>query len=163
MKHELVEETLVEATIEDHRFLWKNKDVGSVVASLSDFHDYLHVNLIYQLHESTLKACDAFKGADESFYRQLAVCLKESNFSKDSDIIRCNDIQDLVYIVKKGKVDVMLAKSKLCSMAKGGIFGCFQRYGKTRQTITVVARVHVAVLTVPSSELLKVLNNEISK
>lgn len=156
MKDELVDENLVETTIEDHKYLWKNKDVGLAVASLSDFHEHLHVDLVYQLHGSTLKACDAFAGATESFYRQLGIRLKEEYFSKDSEIIRCNDIQKLVYIVKKGRVDIMLAKSKLCSLGKGGMFGCFQKHGKIRQTITAVAKVHVAVLTVPSDLLHKV-------
>lgn len=156
MKHELVEEDLVEATIEDHRFLWKNKDVGNVVDILNEFHDHLHVELIYQLHGDTLRACDAFAGVDESFYRQLGVKLEEQYFSKDSEIIRCNDIQDLVYIVKKGRVDVMLAKSKLCSMGSGGMFGCFRKHGKMRQTINVVAKVHVVVLTVPNQEFSRV-------
>lgn len=156
MKDELVDEGLVESTIEDHKYLWKNKDVGLAVASLSDFHDHLHVDLLYQLYGNTLKACDAFAGANESFYRQLGIRVKEEYFSKDSDIIRCNDIQNLVYIVKKGRVDIMLAKSRLCSMGKGGMFGCFQKHGRIRQTITAVARVHVAVLTIPGGLLHKV-------
>lgn len=156
MKHEMVDETLVEATIDDHRFLWKNANVSNVTTSMSDFHDHLRVELIYQLYEGTLRSCDAFEGADESFYRELGANLKQSYFSKDSEIIRCNDIQDMVYIVERGTVDVMLAKTKLCSLGRGGIFGCFQKYGKMRQTITVIANVHVSLLEISSSELHKV-------
>lgn len=153
MKHELVDETLVENTIDVHRYLWKNKDVGSAVDSLCDFHHHLHVDLIFQLYGKTLEASDAFAHANESFFRQLGIRLKEQYFSKDSEIIRCNDVQDLVYIVKKGRVDVMLAKSRLTSLGKGGMFGCFHKHGPIRQTITAIAKVHVAVLTIPSNEL----------
>lgn len=158
MKEELVDESLVENTIEDHRYLWKNKDVGLAIASLSDFHDHLHVDLVYNLYGNVLKACQAFAEADESFFRLLSAELSEEYFSKDSEIIRCNDIQNLVYIVKKGSVNIVLAKSKLCSMGKGGMFGCFKKRGKIRQTITAVAKVHVSVLTVQNSILHKVIN-----
>lgn len=69
---------------------------------------------------------------------------------KDADIIRCNDIQSSIYFVYKGKVDVLLARTKLTSMGKGGIFGCLSKQGITRQTINVVAKVHVGVLVIDS-------------
>lgn len=74
--------------------------------------------------------------------------MTEMYFKKDAIIIRCNDVQNMLYFVHRGKVDVMMANTRLTTMGKGGIFGCLVRQGKTRQTITVVARVHVAVLAI---------------
>lgn len=156
MRNELVDETIIENTIEDYKYLWKNRDVGTAVLSLNSFHDHLRVELLHQLYGSTLDACGLFARANNSFYRQLSDKLKEDYFGKDSEIIRCNDIRNLVHIVKKGKVDVMLGNHRLCSLGKGGMFGCFQKHGKMRQTITAVAKVHVTVLTLPCDELHKV-------
>lgn len=84
--------------------------------------------------------------------------MKEMYFKKDAIIVRCNDIQDTLYFVHRGKVDVMMAKTKLTTMGKGGIFGCLARQGKTRQTITILARVHVAVLAIETVMFHKVGN-----
>lgn len=83
--------------------------------------------------------------------------MKELYFKKDAEIIRCNDVQSMLFFVHRGKVDVTMAKTKLTTMGKGGIFGCMARMGKTRQTITVVAKVHVGVLAIEATMFHKVI------
>lgn len=148
VKNERMDEDLIATTIEHYQYIWKATQGRDISKSLGKFFPHLHEDLTFTLYSSTLMAADFFSGADKSFFRLLGVHVKEMYFKKDSEIIRCNDVQNLLYFVYKGKVDVVVAKTRMATMGKGGIFGCLTKRGLTRQTITVVAKVHVAVLVI---------------
>lgn len=150
VKKELIDEDLIATTIEHYQYVWKRTHGTDIAKSLSYFYPQLHEDLTFTLYAKTLMAADFFAGADNSFFRVLGVHVNEMYFKKDAEIIRCNDVQSLLYFVFKGKVDVIVAKTKMATMGKGGIFGCLSKRGVTRQTITVLAKVHVGVLVIES-------------
>lgn len=156
MKKELIDEDLVALTIENYQYVWKKTQGTEVSKTLSGFHAHLHEDLGFDLYASTFKRTEFFCEADNSFFRLMGVQVREMYFKKDAEIIRCNDVQGLIYIVYKGRVDITVAKMRLCTMDNGGMFGSFKGKLKTRQTITAVAKVHVGVLAVDGIEFYKV-------
>lgn len=156
MKHELIDEDLVAHTIQNYQYVWK-KTRGIVVHDiLNDFHAHLHEDITMDLYADTFKITEFFCDADNSLYRLMSVHVHEMFFKKDAEILRCNDIQQMVYVVSKGKVDISIAKMKLCTLGAGGMFGSFKGTGRTRQTIDVVARYHCRILAIDGNEFYKV-------
>lgn len=46
----------------------------------------------------------------------------------------------------------------MCFQGRGGVFGCFERQGLTRQTIQATARVHASLLTINSNHFHKLIS-----
>lgn len=157
MKKEMIDEDLVALTIENYRYVWR-KTKGTVVSKfLSEFYAHLHEDLCFELYSSTFQLTEFLSEADSSLHRLLAVQVDEMYFKKDAEIIRYNDVQGMVYLICKGKVDVSVAKMRICSLGAGGMFGAFKGQGKTRQTITVTAKFHCRVLAIDGVAFYKVL------
>lgn len=159
MNKEMIDEELLRHTIESYQYVWKKTQGTEISKSIKGFHAHLHEDLTYELYADTFRHAEFFSDADKSFYRLLGVEVREMFFKKDAEIVRCNDVQGLIYIVYRGRVDVSMAKIKLCTMGNGGIFGAFKGKGLTRQTITVAAKVHVAVLAVDAAKFQEVALN----
>ncbi|XP_017776010.1 PREDICTED: uncharacterized protein LOC108562248 [Nicrophorus vespilloides] len=123
-------------------------EVPSVI--FGRFYPKLKHDVFCALNRDALNNSVLFDEVDESFMRLLVPHLEEYDYKKDADIIRCNDVQQMVYIVGKGKVEISLAGHIMCALKAGGTFGCFKRSGSTRQTISVKALVHTRILCIHS-------------
>lgn len=58
-----------------------------------------------------------------------------------------------------GSVDIYIANTLVCMLESGGMFGCLQKTGITRQTLTAVTKIHSTVLTVDSTLLHRTLQS----
>lgn len=148
MKPEMVDEDIVQSTVDHYDHVWKK----SLSYNIEKFSDNLHPDLqkdfTYFLFGDVLKDVDLFSGAEESFYQLLGVHLRQVYVKKDEDVIRCNDVQGMLYIIMKGNISITVAYSNICHMQKGGIFGNFTRHSKIRQTILAQAQVHTSLLMI---------------
>lgn len=159
MKKEMIDEDLIALTIENYQYVWKKTQGTDVTKFLNGFHAQLHEDLAFNFYSSTFKKTEFFRDADNSFFRLMGVQVREMYFKKDAEILRCNDVQGMVYIVCRGKVDISMAKIRLCTLSCGGIFGAFK--GITRQTITATAKVHCGILVIDAIEFNKVFHTKI--
>lgn len=70
VKHEYVDEDLVEATIEHYQYVWKKTQGFNVCQTFTSyFHPNLHEDMTFDMYAGTLQAADFFSDADESFFR----------------------------------------------------------------------------------------------
>lgn len=157
IRKESIDEDLVNLAIDHYRYIWKKTKGSKITNFLSEFHSQMHEELCFDLYSNTFQMTEFLSDADSSLHRLLAVQVHEMYFKKDVEIIRCNDIQKMVYVISKGKVEVSVAKMRLCHLGAGGMFGAFKGTGKTRQTITVTARYHCRVLAIDGDQFYKVL------
>lgn len=157
MKKEMIDEDLVELTIENYQYVWKKTRGTEVSESLKGFHAHLHEELGYELYSRTLERTEFFSEADNSFFRLMGVQVREIYFKKDAEIIRCNDVQGMIYIVSRGSVDISVAQTRLCTLGCGGMFGSFKAKSETRQSISAIAKVHCNILVIDGVEFHRVL------
>ncbi|KAI4460643.1 cyclic nucleotide-gated cation channel subunit a [Holotrichia oblita] len=148
---------LIKETIAHNEYVWKETQGTSVVDVCNKLNLYLRVKFVCFLYEETLRSTSLFVALSQYSLQRLALNLAEVHFKKDAEIIRCNDVQSNLYIVYKGRVDVIIANVVISTLEIGGIFGCFSRGGLLRQTLTVRAKVHTIVLVIDSREFHKVM------
>lgn len=135
MKPELVDEDVVQMTIDHYDHVWKKSHGNRLENFCSELHPNLLKDFTYFLFGESLQKIELFEGAEESFFQMIGVHLQQVFVKKDEDIIRCNDIQDKIYIVYKGSVEINVANTSICVLKQGGIFGNITKHGKIRQTI----------------------------
>lgn len=120
VKSEYIDEDLIQHTIEHYEYFWKKTHGSNFSDTVRNLHPNLRAEIVTNLYGPTLESIELFQSVDRGFYRQLAIHLKVEHFKKDSEIIRCNDIQGLLYIIFRGKIDISLAGTKLCTLGKIG-------------------------------------------
>lgn len=143
---------LVAETIRHYEYIWETSRGADFSRILQSIHVVLRADFGQFLYGNYLGLSEIFYDAESSVIRYMCHNCIETYHKKDSYIIRCNDINDTVYIVCKGQVEVSIAGSRLCLLNPGGMFGCLIPYGPTRQTITVKAMVHTTFLAIRSSK-----------
>lgn len=104
------------------------------------FHTTLKRDFGVAVYAATLYKSQLFRNADPCFYSHLACDMLISYYKKDAEIIRCNDVQHNLFVVHRGFVDIYVAKQKICTLSRGGIFGDLQQK-PVRQTISAYAKV----------------------
>lgn len=135
---------------------WKKSNGASPKQIFENFSPFMKEEIFLSLYKDALMMSYFFNSLEESLYRLMVTNLDEMYFKKDADIIRTNDVQDYLYIVESGHVNVYIADLYLCTLRTGGIFGCFHPRGKMRQTIRVTASVHVKILCMKTSYLYEI-------
>lgn len=118
VEKENIDEDLVNATVDHYEYIWKRTQGTDTDNVFRDFHPQLHQDVSYFLYSSTLHNIEFFQDAQEGFYTHFGMHVQELHFRKDSVIIRCNDVQSLMYIVYKGGVDIKVAKARVCILGK---------------------------------------------
>lgn len=71
-----------------------------------------------------------------------------------------NDIHDQVYFIYKGQVEVLGPdRNRMCLLPEGSMFGILDRCGTGRQTLTMVAKGNVELLSISSNDFHNILVN----
>ncbi|GJQ67379.1 hypothetical protein Trydic_g8265 [Trypoxylus dichotomus] len=156
LQNYLISETLIKEVVDHYENLFNRSqghDVNDIVAS---FFTVLYADFTYFMYWPILKTANLFCGCRSTDIHYLCTHFKQYSYKKDAHIIRCNDVQKFCYIVYKGKVQISVAGTKLKVLLPGGCFGCLH-VGKTRQTISATAMVHVELLCI-ESELLYIIS-----
>ncbi|XP_017775298.1 PREDICTED: uncharacterized protein LOC108561757 [Nicrophorus vespilloides] len=149
---EMVDESTIKVFIDHFEYVWK-KCEGVVMSKLLDtFDEKLHLDMREYLFLATIQKSKLFTNVDRTSLRVFIKYFEIQYFMLDADIIRCNDIQANLYFVSKGEVDVYIAGCKMVTLKRGGCFGSLTKMDATRQTIRVVAKYHVELLTIPSHQ-----------
>lgn len=143
---------LVDYTVQHYEYVWKRTKGYSSSTILKSFHPVLEADFCNHIYVPTLTLVDFFTGISLTDLTHLATNFVEEHFTKGAYIMRCNDVQRSLFIVHRGKVDIIVAKQRLCVLRTGGVFGCLSSKGVTRQTITAKARIHADVLVIDSAK-----------
>lgn len=118
LERESIDDDLVKTTVDHYEYIWKKTQGTNTQNIFQDFHPQLHQDISYFLYSSTLNNVQFFQEASEGFFRNFGMHLKEAHLRKDSVIIRCNDVQGMMYMVYKGSVDVKVASMRICTLGQ---------------------------------------------
>lgn len=143
--------------VEHYEHVWKETLGTSINVISSKFNLYLRIQFVCFLYESSLRNTKLFAFAPASIIQRLSPCLKEVHFKRGGVIIRCNDVQNNLYFVHKGRVDITVANTVLTTLPIGGLFGCFHKSGIFRQTFTAVGKTHTILLALNSMKLQEII------
>lgn len=149
-QEENVRPNLIKLICEDCQYNWE-RGGDMELNVMSQFNNTLVLDLCEFIFSKAARFSTIFEDVDPEYIRTLGTNFKLEHFKKDSVIIQTNDIQRKLYFVSKGKVEITIADMSVLTLEVGGIFGCFNKRGETRQTISAVAVVHVDLLVIQSA------------
>lgn len=145
VKDETVDEDLIQETINHYEYSFRKTNGRDFRKFTSIFHTTLSSEFSYTVFASTIKRIQLFRNIEHGFYHHFSSALNLSYYKKDTEIIRCNDVQRNLYFVHKGAVDITVARQTVTTLTKGGIFGNFHKK-EIRQTISAFTKVRFQVV-----------------
>lgn len=148
---ENVEDRLIYSTKQYCEYIWGRTYGLNLDEILDSFPPQLHLDTAMHLFHPAFKNMKVSEKHDIRLFRLLALNVRKRIVPKDLKIIRCNDVQSNIFIILKGRVDIFIAHTQVATLLPGSIFGNITREPHIRQTITAVASVNSALLTLKST------------
>lgn len=126
-------------------YLWNNKqslDAHSVLASLPS---KLQAEIAISVHMDTLKTVAIFQECEAGLLTELVLKLKLAVFSPADYVCRKGDIGKELYIIKKGKLQVVAddGKTVFATLGQGTVFGEISILNIAGQSLKVQSSVSV--------------------
>ncbi|XP_039282529.1 uncharacterized protein LOC111047329 isoform X2 [Nilaparvata lugens] len=127
----------------------KGLDMRSYLDSL---HPTIRMDLAFALYYRAIEILHQFVGENRSFMKLIANVLVEGYYRKGTTIINRNQLNDKIYFVSQGSIDVYDDDDQVYkSLGRGSMFGSFSISGKSRHRRTFKSRLHSNLLEVSSS------------
>ena len=106
-------------------YMWTNKQSLEEEAILSSLPDKLRAEIAIHVHLDALRQVSIFQDCEPGLMVQLVLNLKLSVFSPGDYVCRKGDIGKEMYIVKRGKLQVVAddGKTIYASLGEGSVFG----------------------------------------
>ncbi|XP_071057155.1 uncharacterized protein [Onthophagus taurus] len=89
--------------------IWKKTHGLNIHEVIKNFHPQLEQDLARAIYQNCLKRVQIFSGGHFSLFQAVSYRLRQEFFTKDSKIIRCNDVNSKLFFVQDGKVDIYTA------------------------------------------------------
>ncbi|KAJ0177846.1 hypothetical protein K1T71_006719 [Dendrolimus kikuchii] len=142
------------------KYQWKRTGGWSHQKILGKLHANLNEDAVLFMYEKTLREIPLFENVEYSFFRAFAKKLKEQYFQKGYMIIRSNEVISNVYIIYRGKVDVIsdINEVEAC-MGPGGIFGNIRGASKYLTMSNVIASRNVDLLCIKGRDFYSLLKS----
>ncbi|CAH4029382.1 unnamed protein product [Pieris brassicae] len=103
------------------------------------------------MYERALREVPLFGKVERSFIRVITQHLHEMYFLKGDTVVQCKDIQTNIYIIYKGKVDVLSSYNEMITcMGTGGMFGNFTGQPLSSSEVAIYASRSLDLLVIPS-------------
>ncbi len=111
--------------IEWFDYLWNNKQAMDEDKALEALPDRLKAEIALNVHLDTLKRVSIFQDCESGLLVELVLKLKLSVFSPDDYICRAGDIGKEMYIIKRGKLQVVAEDGVTiyATLGGGSVFG----------------------------------------
>ncbi|CAG0886608.1 unnamed protein product [Cyprideis torosa] len=125
MQFRKVSKTLENRVIKWFDYLWSNKQSLDEENTLSSLPDKLRAEIAIHVHLKTLKQVRIFQDAEPGLLNELVLRLKLQVFSPGDYICRKGDVGKEMYIVKRGKLNVVGddGVTIFASLSDGSVFG----------------------------------------
>ncbi|XP_017786643.1 PREDICTED: uncharacterized protein LOC108569565 [Nicrophorus vespilloides] len=146
-KKENVDDDSFTAVVKEYEHRWKQTNGLDFIKELESIQYEIRYKLLDFLFGLHIAAAPLFVGADESLIRLLTMNVNIEYFIRGSMILQMNDVQNKLYIVYRGIVEINIDDSNVLEvLGRGSIFGSFAKRGYTRQTINAKAVTHCELL-----------------
>nr|CAD7450232.1 unnamed protein product [Timema bartmani] len=157
MKKETVDKDLQKRLVEHFEYEWKRMTGINVNEMADRLNTALKEDMVLWLYENTLREVPLFENVDTSFFKVVGTEMREKYFLRGETIIRSNDVQSDMFIIHRGKVEVLSTYNEMLTcMGAGGIFG---NIGMSAAccSVTIVASRNLDVLVIKSETFYNIL------
>uniref|UniRef100_A0A2A4JMM9 Cyclic nucleotide-binding domain-containing protein n=1 Tax=Heliothis virescens TaxID=7102 RepID=A0A2A4JMM9_HELVI len=160
LTREKVPFALKKTVIEYWKYQWKRTGGWSHQSILGKLHANLNEDAVLYMYEKTLREIPLFEDVEYSFFRAFAKKLKELYFQKGYMVMRSNEVIDTMYIIYRGKVDIIsnINEVEAC-MGPGGIFGNIRGASKYLTMSNVVASRNIDLLCIQGRDFYTLLKS----
>ncbi|KAJ8719060.1 hypothetical protein PYW07_016616 [Mythimna separata] len=160
LNRENVPFTLKKTVMEYWKYQWKRTGGWSHQSILGKLHANLNEDAVLYMYEKTLKEIPLFEDVEYSFFRAFAKKLKELYFQKGYMVMKANEVIDIMYIIYRGKVDIVsnINEVEAC-MGPGGIFGNIRGARKYLTMSNVTASRNIDLLCIQGRDFYALLKS----
>lgn len=160
LKAQEVSPQLISLTMDEVEHRWKCSKESDWKKLFQTLPSQLHEEVAMELHGPTLARVSLFKEQDSSATRLLACQVDETCYRRGTTIIRRNEVQGNVYIIRDGSVDVLAADDTCIStLGSGSLFGSFRRRKPARHTMQMIARGHVLLFVISADKFYNIVDH----
>ncbi|CAH3984678.1 unnamed protein product [Pieris brassicae] len=161
MAREKVPFVLKKSIIDYWKYQWKRTGGWSHQKILGKLHANLNEDAVLFMYEKTLREIPLFEDVEYSFFRAFAKKLKEGYFQKGYMIMRSNEVIKNMYIIYRGKVDIITDDNEVeACMGPGGIFGNIKGASKYLTMSNITASRNLDLLYIEGHEFFTLLKLE---
>ncbi|XP_061704790.1 uncharacterized protein LOC133516091 isoform X3 [Cydia pomonella] len=160
LTREKVPTVLKQNVMEHWKYQWKRTGGWSHQTILGKLHANLNEDAVLYMYEKTLQEIPLFEGVEYSFFRAFAKKLSELYFQKRYMVIRANEVISHMYIIYRGKVDIISEYNEVeACMGPGGIFGNIRGASMYLTMSNVVASRNIDLLRIDGVEFYALLKS----
>ncbi|XP_075973154.1 uncharacterized protein LOC142974603 [Anticarsia gemmatalis] len=148
---ENVDPMLTAKTLKYFEYVWKRTNGSNPQKICRRLNSALMEDTLVFMYERALREVPLFGNVDRSFIRVITQHLHEMYFLRSDTVIQCRDIQSYIYIIYRGKVDVLTSYNEMITcMGPGGMFGNFTGQPISCSEVTICASRSLDVLVIPT-------------
>ncbi|XP_047995148.1 uncharacterized protein LOC125233252 [Leguminivora glycinivorella] len=148
---ENVDPMLTARTLKYFDYLWRRTNGSNPQQICRRLNSALMEDTLVFMYERTLREVPLFSKVERSFIRVITQHLNEMYFLKAETVIQCKDVQPYIYIIYRGKVDVMNSYNEMITcMGPGGMFGNFTGHPISCSDVSIYASRSLDLLVIPS-------------
>nr|XP_026485505.1 uncharacterized protein LOC113393027 isoform X2 [Vanessa tameamea] len=151
---------LKKSVIDYWKYQWKRTGGWSHQKILGKLHANLNEDAVLYMYEKTLREIPLFEDVEYSFFRAFAKKLKERYFQKGYMVMRSNEVISNMYIIYRGKVDIITNINEVeACMGPGGIFGNIRGATKYLTMSNILASRNIDLLYIGGAEFYTLLKS----
>lgn len=124
MRYRNVDKALQRRVIKWFNYLWTNNQSLDEASILESLPDKLHAEIAIHVHFETLQRVKIFEQCEASFLEELVLKLAPQVYSPGDFVCRKGDVGKEMYIIKKGKLEVLGDNNEtVATLSDGSYFG----------------------------------------
>ncbi|KAL0841121.1 hypothetical protein ABMA28_014878 [Loxostege sticticalis] len=148
---ENVDPMLTAKTLKYFEYVWKRTNGSNPQEICRCLNTALMEDTLVFMYERALREVPLFGKVERSFIRVITQHLHEMYFLKGETVIQCRDVQPYIYIIYRGKVDVLTSYNEMITcMGPGGMFGNFTGQPISCSAVAIYASRSLDLLVIPS-------------
>ncbi|CAK1595997.1 unnamed protein product [Parnassius mnemosyne] len=146
-----VDPLLIMKTLKYFEYVWKRTNGSNPQEICRGLNSALMEDTLVFMYERALREVPLFGRVERSFIRVITQHLHEMYFLKGDTVVQCKDIQTDIYIIYRGKVDVLSTYNEMVTcMGPGGMFGNFTGQPTSSSEVAIYASRSLDLLVIPS-------------
>ncbi|XP_046959701.1 uncharacterized protein LOC124529826 [Vanessa cardui] len=146
-----VDPMLTVKTLKYFEYVWKRTHGSDPQKICRGLNSALMEDTLVFMYERALREVPLFGKVERSFIRVITQHLHEMYFLKGDTVVQCKDMQTKIYIIYRGKVDVLSSYNEMITcMGPGGMFGNFTGQTISSSEVSIYASRNLDLLVLPS-------------
>lgn len=160
LRQKRIDDKLRNELIEHFEYFWRKLKGRRYGTYFYYCNNALKEDLMFNIFGRTMQQSTIFANASTSFFRSLLLRATHRIIIRRGVISRVNDVHGKIFFLFKGQVEVLGPDyNRLLILPVGSMFGNLDEIPYGRHTLTMVAKGHVEVLEISTTDFYEVLNS----